>query len=127
MTKLDDSLDIFKNKLKNTISDCMSDVDDLDDYEFGSWDHMWLSMLILTWLKDLSPDGVNSMFMDVSDASHDMRCDDNIEEAKLRQKKAYDSLIRGFEELSRGQMDAGGDSFNSLMDDFKKLYATMWD
>ena len=120
---LAESIDRFSERLYEEILKVHKSDDEI---EFGTWDHFWLSYLIMTWLKihKENSNGVNSSFWDGEDFD-----DPEVKRvSQERQDKVYQSLIDGFAALAHGEFDEDNkEAFDKHMNTFRDYYLTLWD
>lgn len=105
------SISAFGKKLFEYVKEFHSER--LTDWEFGTFDHSWLSILLATWIKTHKDayTGVNGMF-----------------DSREEHDRAYQSLIDGFEYMATDWNGNGNDPrYLETMSLFVKYYPTFWD
>jgi hypothetical protein len=113
MSKLKESLhahidDFYDYLIENSVAD--------ETYEFGAWDHFWLSALISHWVKrfsDIPNSGVNNEFITCC-----------LEDGEKLQKLTFEELSDRF--LRMSAEDADEQFFEESMEMLKKFYRLMW-
>lgn len=100
--------DFYDFLIANNIAD--------DEFEFGAWDHFWLSALISHWIKkftEIPSSGVNNEFITCC-----------LEDGEKLQRVTFAEISDRFRALSKDESD--DEFFDETMRMLKEFYRIMW-